>query len=153
MFIIVLLPEPIGDSLAQRHLALRAFRGAIVDYRMAAARSSELAAAPRKQAQATAHAALQSALTALTAQLEQSPEPPRGSLRFLAAQVATLQSAEFSVKRAEAALLGADVLMTELSRADAQRLARELGDAVAEVAARVRAGPSGSAPTPGPPRP
>lgn len=135
---IVLLPEPIGDSLAQRHLALRAFRGAILDYRMAAERSSMLAAAERKQAGAAAHDALARALVEMETALEKSPEPPRGSLRFLKAQVSNLASGEFSVKRAEAALLGADVLMTELSRADAQRLSRELGDVVAEVAARVR---------------
>lgn len=137
---IVLLPEPIGETLAQRHLALRTFRRSLLDYRMAAAGAAGLAADARKEEHERALGALERALRDTEAKLEATADPPRGSLRFLAAQVSSLRAADFSSKRAEAALLGADVLMAELSKADAERLARDLGDVVGEVAARVHAG-------------
>jgi len=140
---IILLPEPIGEHLAERHLALRGFRRALVDFRMAVSRASSLSSAAQKEAHSLAQRGLEAAYSKLERTLGQSPEPPRGSLRFLQAQVTSLGAPAQAETRIEKVLLATDVLLTQLSRADAERLARDLGDVVAEVAASVHAAQNG----------
>jgi hypothetical protein len=136
---IVLLPEPIGESLAERHVALRAFRGALVQFGVEMQRARAGSSAARAAALRAASGTLETALSQLEARLERAADPPRGSLQFLRAQVAILGSGSAPSTRAEGVLLAVDVLMAELARADAERLSRDLGDVVAEVAASVHA--------------
>jgi hypothetical protein len=140
---IVLLPEPIGEALAERHLALRAFRGALVRYRVEAGRAFSGSSGMRQGALSAALSGLQAALADLEQRFAGSAEPPRGSLQFLRAQVASLGSVSAPSARSESVLLATDVLIAELARADAERLSRDLGDVVAEVAARVHAAQAG----------
>ena len=136
---IVLLPEPIGEALAERHLALRAFRLALVQFRVEAGSALSGKSGLRQAAFAAAFSGLASALAELEQRFAGAAEPPRGSLQFLRAQVASLGAASAPSTRAESVLLATDVLLAELARADAERLSRDLGDVVAEVAARVHA--------------
>ena len=136
---IVLIPEPIGESLAQRHLALRAFRRAVVDYQVESQRAQAGPSAARAPARQAALAKLTRALDQLQNGLEKSAEPPRGSLQFLRAQLASLGRAGASTPGPEAVLLATDVLLAELAASDAERLSQDLGDVVAELGARVHA--------------
>jgi len=146
---IVLLPEPLGEALAERHRALRDFRRALVDYLVKSDLASRGPAADVEPAMAAATETLRGAFTQLESRLARTAAPPRGSLQFLRAQLARLQASAAPRARIASTLLATDMLLSELARADAERVSQELGDVVDEVAARVHAA-LGSEATPRP---
>jgi hypothetical protein len=141
---IVLVPPALGAALAERHRALREFRSATARYVAA-----ELEAADAGQASAVAlrrEAAreLEQQFGRLRAELAGSEELPRGALRFLSMQLARLGEGDVDGQQL---LLATDVLLADLSRADARRLAARLADAVEEIATVGRSRGEGRAPS------
>lgn len=135
---IIVRPDPLGADLSERHLALRAFRTALVHRLAAERKASSLSQSAARAARQEAARALTPAFEELERRLHLLAEVPRGSLEFLRTQLGTLTSAELGPERAEAVLLATDVLLGQLSRSDAERLSKELGDAVSEILAHVR---------------
>lgn len=135
---IILLPEPLGKAVAQRHLALREFRKEVSAFVAADHEAGYVSLETRKEAEQAAHAKLRQALVELQSRLETDPALPRRSLSFLSAQVEALERSGSERATPEAVLLAVDALLRQLGQKEASQLARDLGQAVEEIAVQSR---------------
>ncbi|HXS16913.1 MAG TPA: hypothetical protein VN764_06980, partial [Polyangiaceae bacterium] len=133
----VLLPEPLGNAVAQRHIALRQFRRAVSAYVAREHEAGYLALAKQKDAEGLAAEALGSALGALQQEWSKDSSAPRRSLSFLVAQVEALSRAQDRATP-EAVLLAVDALLHQLGQREARQLAQDLGQSVEEIAVQSR---------------
>lgn len=134
----VLLPEPLGKAIAQRHIALRQFRRAVSAYVAADHQAGYSASSKRQDAERAASEALSAALAALEQEWTTDPAAPRRSLAFLLAQVEALVGGGKKSAPPEAVLLAVDALGHQLAQREGKQLAQDLGQSVEEIAVQAR---------------
>lgn len=134
----VLTPAPLGQGVAARHRALRAFRrklsGFVAAHRNASRQSSGLA----EQARKSAHEQLKASVSELERALLAADRLPESSFSFLRAQVQALERVGAERAKPEAVLLAIDALLQKMGQRDAVRGAKDLGAAVEELAVQCR---------------
>lgn len=130
---ITIVPAALGASLVDRYRLLKSFRSRMVDYYAASRAAGFLAGGARKEAIAALTADLDVALKELERGLAKLPEGAAGSLGFLSAQVQALRRSGPEGLNPESAVLAVDVLLSELSTKDAERVAQDLAGALEEV--------------------
>ncbi len=131
---ITIVPPALGHDLAERHRALREFRGALVGFVAAGVRAGLVRGSARKEQLALAKKDLDLAYAELARRLSSLDERPRASLAFLAAQLQFLGEPGATEQQAESVLLAVDALGANLARSDAERASKVLGAAVHELA-------------------
>ncbi len=134
---IVLIPEPLGTELAERHRALRRFRKAMSTYLAENVRAAHLSLRESDEALKAAHEVLSKSFSQLESSLLER-NAPKSSLAFIRAQLEALTKPREERTRPEAALLAVDALIQNLAGRDAQTLAKNLGSAVEEIAVQSR---------------
>ncbi len=135
---IILLPEPLGQAVAQRHIALRFFRKSVSAYVSQEHEAGYKSRAERADMLDQAGARLLASYKELEFALRTDPAFPTRSLSFLAAQVEAL--GRRGDRRAEPAsvLLAVDALIHGLGQREASQLAKDLGQSVEEIAVQAR---------------
>ena len=135
---IVLMPEPLGQQIAERHIALRKFRSALSDFLatdMAAARLSRVDARLLRE---EGLIKVEEELGELSMELKKAKDVPRRSLAFLSAQVEALKKKGEERASAESVLLAVDSLIQGAAHHEATALSKDLGAAVEELAVQAR---------------
>jgi hypothetical protein len=135
---IVLLPPPLGNDVARRHIALRKFRRELSAYLANQILSSSLSGEAAQQSRREAHAELVAAFDLLSLELASSPALPERSLAFVSAQVEALEKSGPERALPEAVLLAVDSLIARLAYREAALLSKDLGAAVEELAVVAR---------------
>lgn len=132
---ITIVPEALGASLVERYRLFKKFRSSVVHYYANARAAGFEIGGARREAQGAASGDLNAALEELEKGLATLPEGATGSLGFLRAQVSALEAKGPERLDPESAVLAVDVLLSELSAKDAERLASDLALALDEVKA------------------
>ncbi len=135
---IILLPEPLGQAVAERHLALRAFRKQLSAYVAAEHEAGYENRETQKARLEKAEEQLKKALSELNDRLSGDPSAPKRSIAFVAAQVEALGRAGNQRADATSVLLATDALIGGLARREAKALAKDLGQSVEEIAIQAR---------------
>lgn len=130
---ITIVPAALGASLVDRYRLLKKFRTEIVDYYAESRAAGFLAGGARKEALEQRAENLKLALSQLEKGLAKLPEGAPGSIGFLSAQVQALTQPGSERLEPESAVLAVDVLLSELSVKDAERVAQDLAGALEEV--------------------
>lgn len=135
---LLILPEPLGQALKERHVALRSFRRSLSAYVAQMHRAGYQEPLTRGEQEKLASDELVAALSELQRKWETDATAPARSLAFLSAQVETLNREGKKRASAEDVLLAVDALIHSLSHVDATQLAKDLGQAVEEIAVQSR---------------
>jgi len=104
----LLLPPPLGDEVAIRHVALREFRSKVATYLARDVAADHLTLAASQSEKELAHVELLAAFDELRGTLESQKTVPKSSLAFVSAQVEALNAKGKERASSEAVLLGVD---------------------------------------------
>jgi hypothetical protein len=137
---ITLLPRPLGQALADRYMALKAFRDRLVEFYDDERKVQLAEAGLRSERLLGLKRGLETALAELGDQLRDLPDKSEGALTFLEAEVEALGRSGADRLDPEHAILAVDALLTERSSTDAKRLGEDLASAVDEIAVRAKVG-------------
>lgn len=135
---ILLIPRPLGDESADRHIALRQFRAAVSGFLAADIQAGRMSAEPARTFRIEAHKELTGALEALATRLSESGKVPQRSLAFVGAQLEALGRSGQERASPESVLLAIDALISDIAHREAIELSRDLGSAVEEIAVQAR---------------
>lgn len=135
---LLILPDPLGKAVGQRHVALRSFRRSLSAYVAQMHRAGYQDPRTRGDEEKVAIDELVAALLALKVKWEAEPNAPLRSLAFLSAQVETLNRDGKKRALPEDVLLAVDALIHNLGRVDATQLAKDMAQSVEEIAVQSR---------------
>src|SRR5690606_5897448 len=105
---ILLIPRPLGDEIAKRHIALREFRASVSGFLAADIQAAHLSTEIAHTFRMEAHKKLTEAMGTLTLRLAEGGRVPQRSVAFLAAQLEALGRSGQERTSSESVLLAVD---------------------------------------------